>query len=230
MGAGEMNFDQFTDFLRTMLALGAAELRPGGLLFVFMDRRHLEELYRAVRETGLRLVDLAIWNKLNGGMGGLYRGQHEPCVVARAGDGPVINNVQLGKFGRYRTNVWDFRGYSAFGKDRTEALAAHPTVKPWSMLAEIILDCTKRGDVILDPFLGSGSAILAAAKTSRRCFGIELEPKYVEVAIARWEKMVGAKAVHEATGLTLDELRTLRQKPVVMPLSSPCAESDVGHG
>ncbi len=229
MGVGEMNFDQFTDFLRTMLALVAAELQPGGLLFVFMDRRHLEELYRAVRKAGLRMVDLAIWNKLSGGMGGLYRGQHEPCVVACAGDGPVINNVQLGKFGRYRTNVWDFRGYSAFGKDRTEALAAHPTVKPWSMLAEIILDCTKRGDVILDPFLGSGSTVLAATKTSRRCFGIELEPKYVEVAIARWEKMAGAKAVHQATGLTLDELRTSRHKQV-LHLSSPCAESEVGHG
>jgi hypothetical protein len=229
MGVGEMSFAEFTHFLRSMLILCISSLRAGGLLFVFMDRRHLEELFRAVREVDLRLVDLAIWNKLSGGMGGLYRGQHEPCVVAQAGLGPLVNNVQLGKFGRYRTNVWDFRGYSSFGKGRDEALAAHPTVKPWPMLAEIILDCTKRGDIILDPFLGSGSTILAAEKTSRRCFGIELEPKYVEVCIARWEKMTGKKAVHGATGLTIDELRKARAPNPVLFLLQRSANGETGH-
>lgn len=225
MGVGEMSFDEFNQFLQSMLVFVNAVLKPGGLVFVFMDRRHLEELFKAVREAGLRLVDLAIWNKLAGGMGGLYRGQYEPCIVAQSGVGPLINNVQLGKFGRYRTNVWDFRGNSSFGKGRSEALTAHPTVKPWPMLAEIILDCTKRGDLVLDPFLGAGSSILAAEKTTRRCFGIELEPKYVEVAIARWEAMTGRKAVHVATGLTLDELRTARTTMPVPQIAEP-AESE----
>ncbi len=226
MGVGEMSRDQFDQFLQQILKLVSLTLRNGALLFVFMDRRHLEELLHAVRETGLRLVDVAIWNKLSGGMGGLYRSQHEPCVVAQAGDGPLQNNVQLGKFGRYRTNVWDFRGYSSFGKDRAEALAAHPTVKPWPMLAEIVLDCTKRGEVVVDPFLGSGSTLLAAEKTGRLCYGIELEPKYVEVAIARWEAMTGKKAIHASSGLTLDQLREKRR--AISPLQIAASDANGG--
>ncbi|MEO6608619.1 MAG: DNA modification methylase [Aestuariivirga sp.] len=221
MGVGEMSFEQFSEFLKSMLLLSVAVLSAGALLFVFMDRRHLEELFKAVRDASLRLVDVAIWNKLSGGMGGLYRSQHEPCIVAQVTGGPLINNVQLGKFGRYRTNVWDFRGYNSFGKGRMEAIKAHPTVKPWQMLAEIILDCTKRGAIVLDPFLGSGSTILAAETTARRCFGIELEPKYVEVAIARWEAMTRAKALHLKTGLTLEELRTERSRAAESKLIGP---------
>ena len=226
MGVGEMDFDQFVLFQHQMLALVSKFLGDGSLLFVFMDRRHLEELFRAVREAGLRLVDLAVWNKLSGGMGGLYRSQHEPCVVAKVGNAPLQNNVQLGKFGRYRTNVWDYRGYSSFGKDRAKALAAHPTVKPWPMLAEIILDCTKRGEVVLDPFLGSGSSLLAAEKTGRLCYGIELEPKYVEVAIARWEAMTGKKAQHVPSGLTLEELREERGANSPLQIASPAANGE----
>lgn len=229
MGVGEMSFDQFTQFLRTILVLALSVVRSGALMYFFMDRRHLEELFRAVRETELRLVDVAIWNKLTGGMGGLYRSQHEPCIVVQAGDGPLQNNVQLGKYGRYRTNVWDCRGYGSFGKGRKEALATHPTVKPWSLLAEIILDSTSRGAQVLDPFLGSGSTIIAAEKTNRRCFGIELEPKYIEVAIARWEALTGKKAIHIPTGKTIGELRRERSAPPLGPSATSNSDGDLRH-
>jgi DNA modification methylase len=210
MGVGEMSFDEFKGFLQTSTTLYVKYLATGALIYTFMDRRHLEELLWVGRHLGLKLLDLCIWNKDKGGMGGVYRSQHEPCVVFKSGASPHINNVKLGVFGRNRTNVWTHPGMGSFGKGREEALAAHPTVKPWPLLAEIIKDCSYRGDIVLDPFLGSGSTLLAAEKTGRRCYGIELEAKYIEVVIARWEKLTNGKAVHEGTGFTLAELRHAR--------------------
>ena len=227
MAVGEMSFDTFSAFLKTMFAQYIGCLLPGGLIYVFMDRRHLEELFAAARLAGLTIVDLAIWGKMSGGMGGLYRSQYEPCAVFKSGNHPHLNNVQLGKYGRYRTNVWQHRGLSSFGKGRAEALAAHPTVKPVNLLAEIVKDCTRRGDIIVDPFLGSGSTILAAQKTGRRCFGIELEPGYVDIAIKRWEAMTGGQAVHTDSGLTFAELRALRHARAQDSLASSAA-SPVG--
>ena len=230
MGVGEMSFDEFTAFLAGFLVLMKAWLVPGGLAYVFMDRRHLEELHRAARQAALNILDLCIWNKKSGGMGGLYRSQHEPCLVLKHGTTPHTNNVKLGAFGRCRTNVWDHAGMSSFGKGRKEALAAHPTVKPWTLMAEIIKDCTARGDIILDPFIGSGSCMLAAEKTGRRCFGIELEPKYVDVAIARFEKMTGKQAIHAATGLTFSELKKQRQQTsFALALPAPGPNTENGH-
>ena len=222
MAVGEMSFDGFTTFLKTMFVLGMSCLAGGGLIYVFMDRRHLEELFAAARMAALEIVDLAIWDKMSGGMGGLYRSQHEPCAVFKSGNHPHLNNVQLGKHGRYRTNVWQHRGLSSFGRGRAEALEAHPTIKPANLLAEVIKDCTKRGDLVLDPFVGSGSTIIAAQKTGRRCFGIELEPRYVDVAIRRWETLTGQQAVHAASGLTFTELRTARRDAALAdhPLSA----------
>jgi hypothetical protein len=145
MAVGEMSFREFADFLRTMLELSSQHLCDGGLLFAFMDKRHLEELYLAGREASLIVVDLCIWNKMSGGMGSFYRSQHEPCVVFKTGTAPFLNNVELGRHGRYRTNVWDYRGLSSFGRGRQEALTDHPTVKPVNMLAEAIKDTSKRG-------------------------------------------------------------------------------------
>ncbi|MEO6202943.1 MAG: DNA methyltransferase [Nitrospirales bacterium] len=210
MGVGEMSFSEFVIFLKTWLTHSVAHLVDGGLCYCFMDRRHLEELHIAGRETGLRLFDLAFWNKLTGGMGSYYRSQHEPCVIFKHGTAPHRNNIELGKNGRYRTNVWDHRGYSSFGRERDEALKSHPTVKPCNLLAEAIKDCTKRGEIVLDGFLGSGTTIIAAEKTGRIGFGIELEPKYVDVSVKRWEKMTGKQAVHEATGFTFAQLRGRR--------------------
>ena len=213
MAVGEMNFAQFTVFLKTMLLHSARHLTDGGLLYVFMDRRKLEELHVAGREAGLSLFDLAVWNKMSGAMGSFYRSQLEICLIFKNGTAPHLNNIELGKHGRYRTNVWDHRGFSSFGKERGEALKQHPTQKPVNLLAETIKDCSKRGEIVLDSFLGSGSTIIAAEKSGRVGYGVELEPKYVDVCIKRFEKMTGKEAVHEATGLTFAQLgsRRLRQ-------------------
>ncbi len=185
MGVGEMTRGEFTTFLRTILMLSVTHLVDGALIYVFMDRKKLMELFTAAEDAKLKIIDLCIWNKQTGGMGGMYRSQYEPCLVLKHGDAPYLNNVQLGKYGRYRTNMWEHPGLSSFGKGRDKTLAMHPTVKPVALLAEAIKDCTKRGEVVLDPFSGSGSSIIAAEKTGRVGFGIELEPKYVDVTVRR---------------------------------------------
>lgn len=211
MGVGEMSLEKFTEFLVTMFVLISKGLLSGALIYVFMDRRHLEELFAAARKAKLRIFDVGIWDKLTGGLGGMYRSQFEACGIFKLGDGVHLNNVELGKYGRYRTNVWKHRGLSSFGKGRSEALAMHPTVKPVNLLAEIIKDCSKRGEIVIDPFLGSGSSVLASQKTGRRCFGIELEGMYIDVAIRRWENMTGNWAVHADSGLTFAELGAQRR-------------------
>jgi DNA modification methylase len=228
MAVGELSFGTFTTFLHTKFVLCCNCLVLGGLIYVFMDRRHLEELFAAARKAKLPIVDVGIWDKNSGGLGGMYRSQFEPCGIFKFGENPHLNNVELGKHGRYRTNVWKHRGLSSFGQGRAEALAVHPTVKPINLLAEIIKDCTKRGDVVLDPFLGSGSLVLAAQKTGRRCFGIELEAKYIDVAIRRWENMTGLQAVHAASGLTFAELGTQRHAadPSTASVTNPSAEAN----
>lgn len=190
--------------------LSVPHLVDGALIYVFMDRKKLMELLVAGEDSKLKIIDLCIWNKQTGGMGGMYRSQYEPCLVLKHGDAPYLNNVQLGKYGRYRTNMWEHPGLSSFGKGRDKTLAMHPTVKPVALLAEAIKDCTKRGEVVLDPFSGSGSSIIAAEKTGRVGFGIELEPKYVDVTVRRWEAMTGREAIHEASGLTFSALRKQR--------------------
>ena len=227
MGAGEHSRPEFVTFLETMIRLSIHYLVEGGLAYLFMCRRHLLELQLAAERAGLSLLDLCIWNKMSGGMGGLYRSQFEPVYIFKHGKAPHTNNVQLGKEGRYRTNVWSHRGLSSFGKGRDEALADHPTVKPVNLLAEAIKDCTRRGEIVLDPFLGSGSTILAAEKTGRVGYGIELAPKYVDVSIRRLQAFTGKQAVHEATGLTFAQLRARRLRrsiaPVELGKASPVA-------
>lgn len=210
MGVGEKSRDEFIGFLGTPLMLLMQYLVDGALLFMFMDRRHVLEAQTAGENSGLSLFDLAIWNKMSGGMGSFYRSQHEPCLIFKHGKAPHRNNIELGRHGRYRSNVWSHRGFSSFGKDRKEALASHPTVKPVALLAEAIKDCTKKGELVLDPFLGSGSTILAAEKTGRTAYGIELEPKYVDVSVLRWQKMTGKKAVLDATGESFDDVAARR--------------------
>ena len=210
MGVGEQSRAEFVAFLKTPLLHLKPHLRDGTLAYVFMDRRHLLELQAAAEGAGLCLFDLAIWNKGSGGMGSFYRSQHEPCMIFKHGSAPHRNNVELGRHGRYRTNVWDHRGLSSFGKGRKEALAAHPTVKPVALLAEAIKDCTCKGDILVDPFLGSGSTLLAAEKTGRIAYGVELEPKYVDVVMARWQAMTGKKAILEDTGESFAEVQCRR--------------------
>jgi DNA modification methylase len=210
MGCEEMSDDEFRAFLATALRNMATVSRDGALIYSTMDRRHLLELQLAAKEVGLGLVDLVIWNKLSAGMGSFYRSQHEPVFVFKVGRAPHCNNIELGRHGRHRTTVWDYPGLAGFGRGRTEALAMHPTVKPVALIADAIRDCTRRGDIVLDPFLGSGSTLIAAEKTGRRGFGIELDPRYVDTAIGRWEKLTGREAVHVSTGFSFAEIATRR--------------------
>ena len=185
MASGELSSEEFTEFLHQALTQLARVSVNGSLHYVFIDWRHLVELQTAGNEVYDRLINLCVWVKSNGGMGSLYRSQHELILVFKHGSAPHTNNVELGKHGRYRTNVWNYPGVNAFGAERDEALAMHPTVKPVKMLADAILDVTRRKDIVLDGFLGSGSTLIAAELTGRSCYGVELDPAYVDVIIDR---------------------------------------------
>jgi DNA modification methylase len=172
-----------------------------------MDWRHMGEVLAAGRAADLELINLCIWAKSNGGMGSLYRSRHELVFVFRNGHDAHVNNIQLGRFGRNRTNVWNYPGASGFARKGSKRdLKLHPTVKPIALVSDAILDSTKRGDVVVDPYIGSGTTILSAERTGRRCFGIEIEPTYVDTAISRWERLTGKKALTTA-GLTFEQVK-----------------------
>jgi len=215
MASGEMTKEQFTEFLTTAIAKMSPHLKDGAVLHLCMDWRHMTELLAAIEANGLALLNLCVWNKTNGGMGSFYRSKHELVFVAKKGKASHMNNVQLGKHGRYRTNVWDYPGVNSFGHNRTQDLQDHPTVKPVALVADAIRDVSKPGEIILDGFLGSGTTILAAERTKRRCFGIEIEPGYVDVAIRRWEKLTGREAVLESTGQTFAEVAAERSTETI---------------
>ena len=209
--SGEMTHQEFADFLTSVLSQMEAAARDGALLYCFIDWRSVELVLQLGRELGLGLINICVWNKSHAGMGSLYRSKHELVCVFKKGNAPHINNVQLGANGRYRTNVWDYAGANSFGEDRMEQLTAHPTAKPVAMIADAILDVTKRGDIVLDPFGGSGTTRLAAQKTGRVARCIELDPHYVDVAIRRFEKQFGISAIHAGTGLSFEALSVQRQ-------------------
>jgi DNA modification methylase len=208
MAAGEMTEGEFTDFLAQAFTLMAQYSEAGSLHYVFMDWRHIREVLSASRHIYSELKNLCIWVKDNGGMGSLYRSQHELVFVFKNGVESHSNNVQLGKFGRYRTNVWNYPGANSFSRSTEEGnlLQLHPTVKPVALVADAILDCSKRGDIVLDPFLGSGTAVIAAERTGRVCHGIDLDPIYVDTTIRRWQKFTGHQARHATSGRTFVEL------------------------
>jgi DNA modification methylase len=210
MASGEMSKPEFTAFLVTVITRFATYVRDGAIFDVCMDWRHLSELLAAIEECGLSLLNLCVWNKTNGGMGSLYRSKHELVLIAKKGTAPHTNNVQLGRYGRYRTNVWDYPGVNSFGSSRMADLAIHPTVKPVALVADAIRDVTKPGEIVLDGFIGSGSTILAAERTRRVAYGIEIEPGYVDVAIHRWEKMTGNAAILAETGENFAEVTARR--------------------
>ena len=167
MASGEMSEDEFTAFLKTVLANLARHSLDGALHYVCMDWRHLFELLSAGREVYTQLKNICVWNKDNGGMGSFYRSKHELVCVFKVGDGPTVNNIELGRYGRYRTNVWDYAGVNTLKSNRLDELAMHPTVKPVALVADAIRDCTRRGDLVLDAFAGSGTTIIAAENTGR---------------------------------------------------------------
>jgi DNA modification methylase len=211
MAAGEMSEDEFVAFLHRFLAAALTRAAPTALFYVFMDWRHLYEALTAARGLGLELINLCVWNKTNGGMGSLYRSKHELVLVLGRGGDPHRNNVELGKHGRSRTNVWDYAGLNTFRSGRDAELAMHPTVKPVAMIADAIRDVTKRGDLVFDPFGGSGTILIAAEKTGRRARSTEIDPHYCDVAIRRWEAFTGKSAVLSATGETFEDVAERRR-------------------
>ena len=208
MAVGEMSEDAFTAFLRSAMACASRFSAPGAVQFWCQDWRHQYELLSAARLAGLEQLNTCVWVKDNGGMGGLYRSRHEFVGVFKVPGAPHRNNVELGKHGRNRTNVWNYPGAATFSKASEEGRLneLHPTVKPVALIADAFLDCSARGDVVLDPFLGSGSTLMAAERTGRICRGIEIDPLYVDVAIRRWRRMTGEAVVHAGTGRDFAEL------------------------
>jgi DNA modification methylase len=212
MASGEMDRNEFTVFLVKAITASQTHLVDGGLLYLFMDWRHVAELLEAARQAGLSYQNLLVWAKTNAGMGSFYRSAHELIGLFKHGTASHQNNVELGRHGRSRTNVLHYPGVNTFGKGRKKALAAHPTSKPVALMADLILDSTAPGDIVLDPFGGSGTTLIAAERTGRTARLVELDPGYVDVTISRFEGLFGVNAVHEQSGLTYTELTAERQR------------------
>jgi DNA modification methylase len=200
MASGEMSPKEFTTFLATALGNAAHHAVDGSIHFIFTDWRHIRELLDAATDVYRELKNLCIWAKTNGGMGSLYRSQHELIFVFKKGNAPHINNVQLGRFGRHRPNVWSYPGQSVWSNSHKGKLALHPTVKPVGLVADAIRDCSNQHDLILDPFGGAGTTLIAAEKTGRHARLIELEPRYVDVTVRRWQHLTGRNAIDATTG------------------------------
>jgi DNA modification methylase len=217
MASGEMTEAEFVAFLTTSLRLLARHSTSGSIHFVCMDWRHASELLAAGNQIYEALLNLCVWVKNNGGIGSFYRSRHELVFVFKSAKGPHRNNVQLGRYGRNRTNVWEYPSVSGISRqgDEGNLLALHPTVKPVALIADALLDCSARGGIVLDGFLGSGSTLIAAERVGRVCYGIEIDPIYVDVAIRRWQRHTGDHAIHAPTGKRFDDL---------------AAASEVSHG
>jgi DNA modification methylase len=208
MASGEMTEAEFTDFLAQVMQRCAFHSVDGSLHYAFMDWRHMRELLAAGKQVYSELKNVCVWVKDNGGMGSLYRSQHELIFVFKSGKESHRNNVQLGQYGRYRTNVWHYPGVNSFSRSTDEGnlLELHPTVKPVALVADAIMDCTSRRDIVLDPFLGSGTTVIAAERTGRVCYGIELDAQYVDTIVRRWQAFTGQSATHESSGRAFTEL------------------------
>lgn len=219
MASGEMSEEEYRAFLAAWIMQIVAACTPGALIYIFIDWRHVEDVLAVCRSLLLELRNICIWNKTSPGQGSFYRSAHEMIVVFQVPGGEAINNIQLGRFGRSRTNVWTYPGVNTFKVGENDDYSLHPTVKPVAMIAEAIKDASPRGGIILDPFLGSGTTLLACEKVGRRCHGIEYEPSYVDVAIRRWQQFTGQDAFlvgqsdgasPDLAGLTFDEVAMRR--------------------
>jgi DNA modification methylase len=202
--SGEKTIAQFTKFLEDSLGLLADYSADGAIHFVCSDWRHLDETLTAGRRIYRELKNLVVWAKTNAGMGSFYRSQHELILVWKHGRAKHVNNTELGKHGRNRSNVWNYAGANAFGADRLDELAMHPTVKPVALVADAIRDCSRHGDIVVDSFGGSGTTLIACEETHRKSRLIELDPLYCDQSVRRWQRLTGRKAVHAATGDTFD--------------------------
>lgn len=210
MASGEMSMDEFTQFLITVMTRISEWVVNGAIVYTCMDWRHNREIQMAGFKIGAKLKNICVWVKSNAGMGSHYRSQHELIFVWKIGNGKHRNNISLGKFGRNRSNVWNYPGMSGFQRDRDRMLAWHSTVKPVAMVADAILDSSKRGDIVLDPFGGSGTTLLAAERTGRRGRLIEIEPAYVDVILLRYLELTGIEPVLVETGQSFTEVQEER--------------------
>lgn len=205
-GSGELTRPEFVTFLTESLGNAARVSAPGAVHFVCIDWRHVRDVIEAGEALYGDFIDLVVWNKTIGGQGRPYRSQHELICVFRVGTGKHRDNVQMGRFGRNRSNVWTYAGMNAFGAGRMENLSAHPTVKPLRLVADAIKDCTRPGDFVLDTFVGSGTSILAAERVGRRALAMEISPNYGDVAVRRWQAATRADARLVETGQPFDAL------------------------
>lgn len=210
MASGEMTSSAFTDFLRETLKPGAIRCRDGAIAFVCMDWRHMRELLDAGEEVFAELKNLCVWNKTNAGMGTFYRSKHELVFVYKVGTDPHVNSFGLGDTGRYRTNVWDYAGVNTMGSNRLAELEMHPTVKPVAMVADAIRDCSKRADIVLDMFGGSGTTLIAAETVGRIARLIEYDPIYCDTIVTRYEQYTGKRATLAETGLAFEDVAVER--------------------
>jgi hypothetical protein len=205
MASGEQTEAQFTRFLEAVFEHLSRYTTDGSIHQHCMDWRHAYEMLTAGRAVYSELKNLVVWNKTNAGMGSFYRSQHELIFVWKNGTAPHINNFELGQHGRNRTNVWTMAGANTFKAGRMDELAMHPTVKPVALVAEALKDCSRRGGIVLDPFAGSGTMLIAAERTGRRARVMEISPQYTDVSVRRWQQYTGKDAVLESTGDTFDE-------------------------
>ena len=212
MASGEMSDEGFLAFNEGWMTAALPHLYDGAIFGTFIDWRGQSTVHVAASRHGLTPINLVVWTKTNGGMGSLYRSQHELLPLFKKGKASHVNNVELGKHGRWRSNVWTYAGASSLGSDARRGLQEHPTVKPIAMLEDALLDLTNRGDLVLDPFLGSGSTLIAAEKTGRICRGLELDPLYVDVIVRRYQQATGRSAILQETGETFLDLSERRMQ------------------
>lgn len=212
MASGELSDAEYIEFLHTICHAMKTVSSTSALHYIFQDWRHMHHLLNATQDVYSSLLNLCIWVKSNGGLGSFYRSRHEMIFIFKINNSSHINNVELGRMGRYRTNVWEYAGCSSFGPERDAMLAMHPTVKPLQLIVDAILDASHHGDIVLDPFLGSGTTILACEKTGRRGYGMEIDPKYIDVTVRRWQEHTGQEAIHEPSGLTFNALAQQRKE------------------
>ena len=212
MASGEMTDAEFLAFNEAWIAAVLPYLCDGGVFGTFIDWRGYPTVHSAAFKLDLKPLNLVVWSKTNAGMGSLYRSQHELLPLFKNGSAPHVNNIELGKRGRWRSNVWSYPGASSLGSDARRGLMDHPTVKPTAMLEDALLDLTDRGDIVIDPFLGSGSTVMAAHKTGRVCRGVELDPLYLDVIVRRFEAATGCAATLLETGETFEAVTARRAR------------------
>src|SRR5258708_4423343 len=212
MAAGKMSRKEFREFLGTAFGHVVCYVQDGSLVYICMDWRHLAELLAAVELHFSELKNICVWVKDRAGMGSLYRSQHELIIVAKKGKGRHRNNIELGRNGRHRSNTWNYPSIVSERRgEEGDLLALHPTVKPIRLVADAILDASARGDIVLDPFLGIATTLMACQRVGRVCRGAEIDALYVDAAIRRWQRDTGEAAIHRASGKTFDALSVRRR-------------------